>query len=257
MIILPGLTAEQTSSIIPDNTLLLGYVGSISHGTKIPKTDPDCIDDIDIMGICAAPKSCYLGLGKFEQKCVQQGEWDSVVYEIRKFFKLLLQQNPNVLGLLWLRDFDYLHISGSAQNLIKNRHLFSSKKAYASFIGYAHAQLKKMTHNACEGYMGARRKALVDKFGYGLKNASHLIRLLRQGIEFLETEKINVFRHDAAQLIEIKQGKWTLEQVKDESEKLFSAAEYAYKNTFLPEEPNYSEAEELLMSILEEELWMS
>ena len=46
---LNGLTEEQTLEIIPKNTILLGYVGSTAHGTYIPKNDPNCIDDIDVV----------------------------------------------------------------------------------------------------------------------------------------------------------------------------------------------------------------
>lgn len=39
--------------------------------------------------------------------------------------------------------------------------------------------------------MGEKRKQLVAKHGYDTKNASHLIRLLRMGMEFLTVEEIN------------------------------------------------------------------
>ena len=42
--------------------------------------------------------------------------------------------------------------------------------------------------------MGEKRKAIVRKYQYDVKNAAHLIRLLRMGIEFLETGELRVFR---------------------------------------------------------------
>jgi len=251
---LPGLTIEQSAEILPPHILLLGYVGSTAHGTYAPKSDPNAIDDIDVMGVCMAPESSYHGLKHFEHKCVQKGEWDAVTYEVRKFVKLLLHQNPNVLGMLWLRPQDYLLITESGQLLIDNRNLFSSKMAYSSFVGYAHGQFHKMTHNACEGYMGKKRKELVEQFGFDCKNAAHLLRILRQGIEFLETGVINVFRTDAEELIDVKQGKWTLEQVKDEAVRLFNLAAVARENSTLPEKPDAEAAEELLMQIVRTEL---
>jgi len=62
--------------------------------------------------------------------------------------------------------------------------------------------------------MGTKRKMLVEKYGYDCKNAAHLIRLLRMGVEFLKDGRLYVMREDAKQLIEIKRGEWTLEQVK-------------------------------------------
>lgn len=254
MIKLSGLSAEETLQIIPEHTILLGYVGSIAHGTYIPKNDPDSIDDKDILGICVADESAYFGLKKFEQKEIKQGEWDSVVYEIKKFFHLLLKQNPNVISLLWLQEKDYIHISESGRLILDNRDLFVSKVAYHSFSGYAHGQLHRMTHGAFEGYMGEKRKKLVEKFGYDCKNAAHLIRLLRMGIEFLVDGKLKVFREDAAELKEIKSGKWSLEKVMKEADRLFILAQEAFVRSSLPNSPDTEKAEKLLMSILKKEL---
>jgi predicted nucleotidyltransferase len=254
MIKLSGLSEEETMQIIPDHTLLLGYVGSIAHGTYIPKNDPDSIDDKDILGVCVADESVYLGLKKFEQKETKKGEWDSVVYEIRKFFHLLLKQNPNVVGLLWLQEKDYIHISDTGRMILNNKELFISKAAYHSFVGYAHGQLHRMTHGAFDGYMGEKRKKLVEKFGYDCKNAAHLIRLLRMGIEFLTDGKLRVFREDAAELKEIKSGKWTLEKVQAEADRHFVLAQEAFVRSSLPSNPDTEKAEQLLIYILKKEL---
>jgi predicted nucleotidyltransferase len=251
---LSGLTRQQTLEIVPEKTILLGYVGSTSHGTYIPKNNPDCIDDIDLLGIAIGEESTYYGLGKFEQKEVKKDEWDSVVYEIRKAFRLLLGQNPNIMALLWLQEKDYVYISETGRMILDNRNLFVSKQAYHSFIGYAHSQLYRMTHGACEGYMGAKRKALVVKFGYDCKNAAHLIRLLRMGIEYLGDGTLRVFREDAKELKEIKSGGWELERVKAEAERLFILAQEAYVRSTLPAFPDKEKAEKLLITILKKEL---
>lgn len=177
-------------------------MGSKSHNTYIPDNNPDSIDDVDIMGVCVDDKSGYIGLRKTtQQKDVQYREWDSVVYELQKYVRLLLKQNPNVLGLLWLPKDCYIHVSRYGQMLIDNRNIFSSNAIYKSFIGYAHDQCKNMRSWAFKGYMGEKRKALVEKWGYDCKNASHLIRLLRMGIEFLNYGILTVYRDDAEDLI--------------------------------------------------------
>jgi uncharacterized protein len=254
MLKIKNLSDEELNQIIPPNTILLGYVGSISHGTHIPNTNPDSIDDIDLMGIALAEKNVYLGLKKFEQKESKYKEYDSVVYEIKKFFSLLLKGNPNVLGLLWLNREHYIHIEDAGYRILNDKNIFVSKKAYHSFIGYAHGQLHRMTHCAYQGYMGAKRKELVDRFGYDTKNASHLVRLLRMGVEFLTEGELKVFREDAQELKAIKQGLWTLEEVKHEADQLFNLAREAYVRSILPAEPDYKKAEELLISILKTHL---
>lgn len=236
--------------LIPENTILLGYRGSIAHGTFIPSTNPDSIDDKDLMGVCFAPVDTYLGFGHFEQKEKFLGEWDSVVYEIRKFLGLLSKANPNVLSLLWLEPHLYVRILPAGQHLIDNRDLFLSKEAYHSFTGYAYDQMKRMTNGAFLGYMGAKRKGLVEKHGYDTKNAAHLIRLLRMGIEYLRFGQVNVHRPDFLELIAIKQGMWSLDDVKNEAQRLFDMAKKVKDESKLPEHPDREKISKLLQDIL-------
>ena len=65
-------------------------------------------------------------------------------YETRKMVSLLLQGNPNVLSLLWLRRQDYLLLNPAGRLLVENRGLFSARHVYNAFAGYAHQQLEKM-----------------------------------------------------------------------------------------------------------------
>jgi hypothetical protein len=100
------------------------------------------------------------------------------------------------------------------------------------------------------GYMGAKRRELVRRVGYDAKNAAHLIRLLRMGIEFLVEGELHVERQDAEQLLEIKRGEWSLERVKEEAERLFRLAEEAYVRSSLPPKPDAEKAEGLCMEIV-------
>lgn len=137
---------DQSHDFLWDDALLcLGYVGSQSHGTYVPPTDPDAIDDVDVMGVLLAPRRYVLGLDDFEHWTRQHQDLDVVAYSLHKFVGLLLKGNPNVLGLLWLRDSEYLKRTAGFMELQKQRHLFAAKSAYASFAGYASGQLQRMT----------------------------------------------------------------------------------------------------------------
>lgn len=248
---LKGLSPQENHEVIPEGTFLLGYRGSIAHGMYVPNSTPNSIDDKDILGVCFGPRDVYFGLGTFEQRERFIREWDSVVYEARKFVRLLLKANPNVLGLLWLSPQHYLIKEQAGEVLLENRDLFTTKEAYFSFTGYAYGQLKKMTHGAFQGYMGEKRKQLVEKFGYDTKNAAHLIRLLRMGIEFLRTGELNVQRHDGQQLLEIKNGEWTLGRVQREAEDLFKRAEAAFDESQLPRRPNFDVVNKMCCELVE------
>lgn len=297
---LKGLSAEQVTALLPENLIYLGWRGSVAHGMYIPKDDPDSIDDKDVMGVYVGPVEHYLGFGRKDVKEKWEGAYDCVFYEVRKFVSLLLNCNPNVLSLLWLKENGLIYAHMAGLRLRQNRDIFVTKKAYHSFNGYAYGQFKRMTHMnqdvladinnrkaeleslGCvwvdgemvlppgasaelvakrtqyngirgkyyKGYMGDKRRQLVERFGYDTKNAAHLIRILRMGIEFLTEGVLYVEREDKQELLNIKQGLWSLDDVKAESERLFALAQEAYVRSPLPPEPDRDRAERLIMDIV-------
>lgn len=166
-----GIMKNIPNEIFPDNLILCGYRGSISHNTYILPTEANSTDDIDLLGVYLAPVEYYIGLGKGKvyRKALERfiGQYDAVFYELKKIINMLLKSNPNVLSLLWLKNEHYIKISPAGQEPINNRDAFLSKKnVYNAFTGYAYGQLKRMTHFERKGYMGEKRKKLVEKYGY-------------------------------------------------------------------------------------------
>ena len=108
-------------------------------------------------------------------------------------------------------------------------------------------ELKGLSHE-----LGQKRRELVRRVGYDAKNAAHLIRLLRMGIEFLTEGTIYVERADAPELLDIKRGSWPLEKIKFEAERLFQLSQEAYVRSPLPSEPNRTRAERLCVEMISE-----
>lgn len=234
--------------------ILHAYRGSIAHGMYVPQSNPDSIDDKDTMAFCVPPLDHYYGLAEFGSRGTQEikrGEWDIVVYEARKAIRLLAQGNPNVLSMLWLPENMVISITPAGRHLLDHRDLFVGRHAYKAFVGYAVAQMRKMEGGAHQGYMGEKRKQLVERHGYDTKNAAHLIRLLRMGIEFVRDGELNVHRHDAQELLAIKAGEWPLERVKAEAERLFRRAEDAYDRTTLPVRPDADRVNALCVEVVQ------
>ena len=124
---------------------MLAYRGSIAHDLYVPKDDPNCIDDIDLIGFCVAPANYYLGLSDWGSRGTKDfwvGEYDIVVYEYRKAFSLFLQGNPNIISTLW-QDDELIHQPHWRQ-VKERRSLFVGKHVYNAFAGYASGQLQKM-----------------------------------------------------------------------------------------------------------------
>lgn len=234
--------------------VLLEQTGSYAHGTRIPP-EGDGIDDIDAMGVVLPSRQNIIGLrewGSRGTKEIKKAPLDIVLYDFRKFIGLLLNGNPNVLGMLWPADDCILYNSPAGETILSMRPHFVGKHVYNAFIGYAHAQLKKMyaTEGAFEGYMGEKRKALVLKHGYDTKNAAHLVRLLEMGIEFLQTGTLRVRRPNADRLVSIKRGEVSLAEIRAQSEELFILAKEAVTASKLPEEPNRTAVEVIMVNML-------
>ena len=236
----------------PDTLIFLCFRGSIAHGTYIPSSDPNSIDDKDIIGCYIKPINHYIGFGGPQHKEKLHGCWDAVSYELRRLCELLLKSNPNVLSLLFMEKNMIIKSSDIWKQFLKQKELFISRQAYYSFSGYAKGQLHRMTHMQFEGYMGPKRRKIVERFGYDVKNASHLIRLLTQSIEYLNDGVLRVDRTniDAEELIEIKTGKWSLDKVKEFSEHLFNDCKLAFKKSPLPLRADRKAVEDFLVKII-------
>jgi len=240
--------------------IIHAYRGSKAHGTYIPPTDPNHIDDIDTVAVYIPPKQYYLGMSSFGSRGTKElkvGEWDMVAYELRKCLHLLKQGNPNILSLLWTEPENIISVDLPGEYLLRNRHLFIGKHVYKSFMGYVRDQRHKMTHAACQGYMGEKRKALVKQYGYDCKNAAHAIRLAQMCIEFLREGRLYIDRtgRDADKIISIKSGLWKLVNVQRELDYLLQLAECEYGRSILPEEPDSIGIENLCIEMLEQFLW--
>lgn len=75
------------------------------------------------------------------------------------------------------------------------------------------------------------RSEVEARVGYDGKNAAHLIRLLRTAHEALSEGVIRVRRPDAEELLCIRRGEWSLDQVLDEAERIDAGLEEAEKNS--------------------------
>lgn len=285
MKILPmSVSCADEARLIPGRPILVAYRGSHAHGMYVPPSEPTGIDDVDIQVVYIPSLEMYFGshTDPPRGRDIKIGEWDSAAYEVRHMVGLLCNGNPNVLSLLWTPP---IHVEREGQMIIDERRLFATKRAYHSFGGYAHAQLKRMTSfnentdGACgckgkfhtpecslaqergrgsskrfaTGFMGEKRKGLVSKFGYDVKNAAHLLRLLKMGAEFLRTGDVIVDRREAGDadwLLSVKRGEWLLSDVQTEAEKLFVVMREARDASTLQDEPDERAVSDLLMDIL-------
>jgi predicted nucleotidyltransferase len=121
--------------------------GSHLYGTARPESDED------IRGVFIPTGEFYHGfMNKVEQ--VESHVPDETYWEITKFFRLCIDNNPNILELLFvpLNSKYTLTCTKEWEDIVANRELFLSTKARHTFSGYAVSQLLKAEEDSEDTY---------------------------------------------------------------------------------------------------------
>jgi len=356
---------------IEARTILLALTGSRGYGLATERSD------YDYRGVFIAAKPYYLGLSEIEQKdsgwTEEAGKFsylsqDTCIYELKKFLRLSVANNPNILELLWFKD--YTHLTKVGEILQLHRQMFLSKRVKQTYSGYGYAQIKKLEshrrwllnppekepepsdfglqdtpplttsevngfleylyllvrdrvqflepakelhelltaeidfkailkqyslpaetldytrklansskdfiqllqrsqkyRNAARDYQNYQRwkrdrnpaRAEMEvRVGYDCKFAMQAIRLLRTGIEVLQTQEIQVDRReagDAEELLAIKQGKYCYEEVMAIANRLYEQLEVAGNASVLPPQVDREAVDRLCVELVAQQGW--
>lgn len=126
---------------VPSHTIFITRHGSHAYGTSVPESDED------FRGVCIPPKEYFLGYRKKFENHVQSDP-DLTIFEVRKFMSLCSDMNPNVVELLFTEPSDHLYIHPSMSQILAERDLFLSQRVLHTYIGFAAAQVRKITTHA-------------------------------------------------------------------------------------------------------------
>jgi hypothetical protein len=110
---------------------------------------------------------------------------------------------------------------------------------------------KIVCFSVANGNLITRRNGHVGFHGNS-KHALHLTRLTRMCKEILETGKVLVKRPDAQELIEIRNGKWTYDQLIEYFDKIEKEIKLAYDKSTVKKLPNFAKIEQTVIEIVEE-----
>ena len=146
------ITIQQTIRDNKDlkNLCYLTYGGSIAYGTNNENSD------IDLRGIAVENLSDIILNKEFE--VYDSTTDDFVVYGLKKFIKLCESCNPNVLEMLGTKEEHILYMNDIGNLIRDNRHLFYSKRAFKTFVGYATAQLRRLQNALCHDSYDEKEK---------------------------------------------------------------------------------------------------
>lgn len=344
--------------VLERNKIVEMYAGSRAYGTNLPTSD------VDIRGVFVAdPVSIRTPFFHLEEVEIP-GEHDVKFFELNKFMKLLIEQNPNIVELLWTNGSDVIVSSPAFEMLRQERGNLLTSKIAATTVGYATSQIRRIkghnrwisnpqpkrepeqldftsvvynftnyrewnkkvpfdgfsalelgddhyglfrddgkswrdkrgnpilkeksyfdgmssyvlqvftkkgrtpdlvvkvnkrqfqeAHENWKNYWNWKenrnttRSVLEERHGYDTKHALHCVRLLRMGHEALTEGVIRVKRPDAKELLSIRAGAWTYEEVVEYAEHMNNEVEKAVQTTQLPKSLNMVRVANLVMSV--------
>lgn len=134
--------------------LLKCISGSQAYGLALPHSDTD------IKGVFVLPKNEFYGLHYIDQ--INNETNDEMFYEAKKFFDLLLKNNPNLLELLNTPD-DCVLYKHPIMSSVKSE-VFLSRLCSQTFGQYAYAQIKKARglNKKILNPLDKKRKTILD-----------------------------------------------------------------------------------------------
>lgn len=174
-------------------------------------------------------------------------EYDLTIYSIVKYFRLLMENNPNIIDSLFVNRNCVLYSTAVGELVREQRHIFLHKGCWARFKGYAYAQVHKMRTKVPEG----KRQLIIDEFGYDVKFAYHVVRLLNEVEQILVEQDLDLARNKE-QLKAIRRGEWSQEQVEAYFAEKEKVLEQLYIKSTLPALPDKRAIKNLLNNCLEQ-----
>lgn len=130
--------------------IYLTLSGSHGYGTNTEYSD------VDLRGVLLEDKRYLFGLQTFEQ--FEDIPTDTVIYGLKKFVKLCVQANPNVLELLGTDESDIVVMTDRGKQLRDHADLFLTKRVIYSFGHYATAQFNRLQNALCHDHYDEEQK---------------------------------------------------------------------------------------------------
>lgn len=173
-------------------------------------------------------------------------QYDIVLFSIVKYFNLCLQCNPNMIDSLFVPVECIFHSTKVGNHLRDNRKLFLSKMCWSKFKGYAYSQLNAMENKKPIG----KRLAGFEKYGYDVKFAYHIVRLLNE-CEMILTEGDLDLQRNREQLKSIRRGEWTQDEIRAYFQHKEPLLEEMNAKCSLPMIPEEEKIKKLLLECIE------
>lgn len=162
---------------VTEELIFMTVAGSRMYGTNVATSD------VDKRGVCVPPKVVVYGFARNFNQQEYPGE-DTTVFSLEKFMKLAMDCNPNIIELLFAPEDCIETIHPTWEKLLEKRDLFLTAKAYHTFTGYAHSQMKRIKGH--RGWLMDPPTHQPTREEFGLTGAGQGVRELTRGVDASE-----------------------------------------------------------------------
>lgn len=247
---------------VTGSTMYETIMGSMAYGVSSDSSD------MDVYGFCMPPKSVVFphtagyipgfstqvpSFDQYQEHHVRESdtgrEYDLNIYSIIKYFRLVMENNPNMIDSLFTPS-NMVLTSTRISNMVRDeRKMFLHKGAWHKFKGYAYGQMQKMKTK--EPDVNSKRYEMVQKYGYDVKFAYHVVRLLDEVEQILTEGDIDLMRN-REQLKSIRRGDWKLKDIEEHFARREKELQTLYTTSSLPYKPDEQRITKLLVNCMEE-----
>jgi predicted nucleotidyltransferase len=187
-IIYNNLNLNQDIKWIKDKTFFLTIHGSIAYGLDTPESD------IDVRGITCIPREYVFGFNKTFNEYIASDPLDCTIFNIKKFFNLTSQGNPNTLELLFTEPEHHIYVDKLGEMLLQYRDSFLSKQLKERYIGYSKAQAHRIKQH--RSWLLNPIETLPVRQDFGLSDRSLIPKNEFQVIKHLINKKLESWSPD-------------------------------------------------------------
>jgi uncharacterized protein len=247
----------------PNAFIHLFVSGSRMHGGVGIKPS-----DIDISGVYIQPVEHILGIAQmregddgfkhFFNPDVQvwstgndnskntADDVDLNLYSLRKWANMAATGNTNALEFLFVPNSTASSTNAAIwdKHIVSNAQHFISKRAAFHFAEFAKGMLKRIKGEGTGKH--GQRPALIEEFGYDTKAAMHLIRVLEEGKELMDTGRITLPRPNAQLLTRIRGGEFDFVEIEFMYDQRLAYLYEAQARSSLPAELDRAKISEII-----------
>lgn len=245
---------------IADSVVYETVTGSQAYGCATPESDWDLysvvippIVDIfphlrgEVEGFGSGQTKAFGTTSTGKQQVEGVGEVELTIYGLVKYMQLLAECNPNMIDTLFTSQEMVKASTGIGTMLRENRHLFLHKRAWHTFKGYAYKQMTLIGRRPSDDSV---RAASYDKYGFDVKYAMHLVRLLLEVEMILVEGDLDLMRHKE-HLRSIRNGEIGQDDIRRWATSKEKDLETAYANSRLQYGADWPKLKRLLLACIE------